>query len=68
LEIPGSLEEIIMACLEKEPHKRPQDALELDQRLAEVKLDEHWTGERAEKWWRVHLPEYAKNPISQSMD
>jgi hypothetical protein len=68
LEIPPALEEIIMTCLEKDPDKRPQDALELDRRLAAVALGGDWSEERAEKWWKVHLPEYAQKPDSQSLE
>ena len=68
LQIPPELDNIIMACLEKDPAKRPQDANELDQRLAAVELSESWTGERAEKWWKVHLPEFAQKPISRSLE
>jgi serine/threonine-protein kinase len=68
LEIPPALEEVVMACLEKEPSKRPKDADDLDRRLTSVDLAESWTKERAEKWWRVHLPEYATKPVSQSLE
>ena len=36
--IPAELEQIIMACLEKDPHKRPQSATELIARLKAVPL------------------------------
>ena len=68
LEIPPGLEEIVMTCLEKDPDRRPQDADDLDRRLAGITLEEPWSGERAEKWWKVHLPEYAQKPISQSFE
>jgi serine/threonine-protein kinase len=68
LEIPPALEEAVMACLEKEPSNRPKDADDLERRLTSVDLAESWTTERAEKWWRVHLPEYAQKPASQSLE
>ncbi len=57
LEIPESLERIIMSCLEKDPSNRPQSAGELDSMLAASIPDDVWTGEKAEEWWRLHLPE-----------
>jgi DNA-binding NtrC family response regulator len=63
--IPERLEQIILACLEKAPEKRPSSALELWRQLGEVTVDELWTSERAELWWREHLPELA-NPSPAS--
>jgi serine/threonine-protein kinase len=59
MEIPESLERIIMACLEKDPAKRPPSASELGRLLKATKLAESWTAERAERWWRAHRPEVA---------
>jgi serine/threonine-protein kinase len=55
--IPPALEALVLACLEKDPAKRPQTAVELEARLAELGLASAWTRERAEKWWRTHVPE-----------
>jgi serine/threonine-protein kinase len=57
--IPERLEQIVMACLEKTPDKRPASAVELWRQLGEVPLATPWTLERAESWWREHLPELA---------
>ena len=54
--VPEELERIVMDCLEKAPGKRPATALELWHRLGEVPLDDPWTPERAESWWREKLP------------
>jgi serine/threonine-protein kinase len=55
-EIPQSLERLIMACLDRDPGKRPQSASELMMRLREVALANPWTPARAEHWWRTHRP------------
>ncbi len=62
--VPERLERIVLACLEKEPHKRPRSALELWQQLGEVPIENPWTQERAEGWWREHLPELSVPPPS----
>ena len=54
--IPAELEQIIMACLEKDPLKRPQSAAELTARLKALPAGAAWTPERAEHWWLAHRP------------
>jgi serine/threonine-protein kinase len=54
--IPPDLEQLIMACLEKDPNRRPQTARELMAQLKAVPLDVEWTAERAEHWWQAHRP------------
>lgn len=57
LPIPPELDDLLMACLEKNPDSRPSSALALDERLARVKLDRPWTDEQAREWWETHAPE-----------
>ena len=52
--IPERLEQIVLACLEKEPEKRPQSAIDLWRQLDEVRLGTPWSIERAENWWKEH--------------
>ena len=54
ISIPHALEELILACLEKNPNKRPQTARELGDKLRELGLDKAWTRSRREAWWREH--------------
>jgi len=57
LEIPAALDEIILACLEKDPAGRPQNARELATRLAALDCTgESWTSDQAQRWWDAHHP------------
>jgi hypothetical protein len=56
LPIPPALDELVMACLAKQPGDRPQSARELSRRLAAVDGIEPWTDERARHWWDTHEP------------
>jgi len=60
--IPERLEQIVLACLEKSPKVRPPSAMDLFHQLAEVRVETPWSAERAESWWREHLPAYAGPP------
>ena len=52
--IPAALESLVMACLAKDPAKRPQTARELSRRLAASIGDAAWTDDRARQWWDEH--------------
>ncbi len=49
--IPTGLEELIMACLAKDPSARPT-AHELRIALARLALDSEWTEREASAWWK----------------
>jgi serine/threonine-protein kinase len=57
LRIPPELDEMVLACLEKDPRKRPQDAGQLFQMALDCRSCETWTNERAQLWWETHLLE-----------
>ncbi|MCZ6752981.1 MAG: protein kinase [Acidobacteria bacterium] len=59
MSIPGSLDQIVLACLQKAPDDRPRSGDELRQMLGQVELGEPWTEERAETWWQLHMPDLA---------
>jgi len=44
----------VLGCLEKAPKNRPQSAIDLWRQLGEVTLENPWSLERAERWWREH--------------
>jgi PAS domain S-box-containing protein len=51
--IPEALDRVILACLDKDPARRPQSALELRSYLRMIPLATPWTEERADGWWRA---------------
>jgi serine/threonine-protein kinase len=55
--IPRELDELVLACLEKDPNKRPQDAAELFRLACGCGACGEWTNESAIAWWETHLPE-----------
>jgi serine/threonine-protein kinase len=56
LPIPKELDEIVLACLAKDPSERPQTARELARRLEAVPVNGEWTPELAQEWWETHQP------------
>jgi serine/threonine-protein kinase len=49
--VPADLEAAILRCLEKDPGRRPQSAMELDAQLAACKDAPEWDRSRAADWW-----------------
>jgi serine/threonine-protein kinase len=57
LPIPAQLDQLVLACLEKDPDQRPQSARELFALAQDCKSCETWTQHSAKTWWETHLPE-----------
>jgi serine/threonine-protein kinase len=57
LPVPRELDQMILACLQKDPKQRPQDAGELYQMACQVRIRDEWSSDEAKRWWRVHLPQ-----------
>lgn len=60
LAMPTELDRLVMACLAKDPARRPQSAASLLEALASIHLVEPWTQQRAAEWWRGYA--VASNP------
>ncbi len=50
-EIPQKLEDVVLACLAKDPDRRPQNAKALSKMLEWLEFEMPWTDEAAEQWW-----------------
>jgi serine/threonine-protein kinase len=60
LRIPRELDDLVLACLEKDPNKRPQNAEELLRLAKQCNTCECWGYDEARVWWQGHLPELTK--------
>jgi serine/threonine-protein kinase len=65
VEVPPELEALVLACLEKDPARRPESAAALRAQLEACRV-EPWTDEDARRWWQKHQAELA-HPIATSV-
>jgi serine/threonine-protein kinase len=56
LPIPRELDDLVMACLQKDPALRPQNAGELLGMAYDCHCSEAWGQHEARHWWQAHLP------------
>jgi serine/threonine-protein kinase len=68
LPIPPELDALVLDLLAKDPAARPAGAAEVARRLAAIPLADPWTRERAERWWRAHLPQEISTQICQASE
>jgi hypothetical protein len=57
LRIPRDVDDLVLACLEKEPSKRPQTAEEVLRMIRKCRSAQTWDQDSARGWWQTHLPE-----------
>ena len=60
--VPEWVDDLVLACLAKDPVDRPASAAEIAQRITMLEGSARWTPSRAEEWWHVHMPELALSP------
>ena len=57
LPIPRELDELVLACLQKDPDMRPQSAEDLLRMAESCRVCESWNQMAARRWWETHLPD-----------
>jgi serine/threonine-protein kinase len=55
LPIPPEIDRLVLACLEKDPNLRPQNASELLRLLEASRTGKSWGQDSAKAWWDKHL-------------
>ena len=55
LPVPADLDDLVLACLAKDPANRPPSAEALAARLGQIEFAHPWTRERAGEWWHTHM-------------
>ena len=69
LPIPPELDDLILACLQKDPALRPQNAGELLNMAYGCNCVDAWGQEEARQWWQTHLPDLTgSQPIPTRRD
>jgi hypothetical protein len=57
LPLPSELDELLLACLAKDPAGRPPSARALRSRLEAAPASRDWNEDAAHRWWQRHAPE-----------
>ena len=56
LDIPESLEAVVLQCLEKDPGRRPASAEEIGRMIDACRLTASWGKDHGRAWWDLHIP------------
>ena len=62
--VPHALEDILMACLAKQPSGRPAAATVLADQLRAIGPFDDWDEARASRWWREVAPQTDGDPAT----
>jgi eukaryotic-like serine/threonine-protein kinase len=65
-EIPRAIDDLVMACLQKDPKQRPLNGEELLQMACACGTADTWDEHAAKAWWQAHLPQLAR-PMTVTM-
>jgi eukaryotic-like serine/threonine-protein kinase len=60
LPISRAIDELVLACLNKDPTKRPRDAEDVLERAAQCVGANQWDRAMAREWWEAHLPHFTR--------
>jgi hypothetical protein len=55
--IPPEIDDLVLACLDKDPARRPQSAEELGRLASRYETARTWDPDAAQTWWEAHLPQ-----------
>ena len=59
--LPAELDQLVHACLAKDPHQRPAGVLLVAECLRALRPtpEDAWTTQRCAAWWQAHVPRQA---------
>jgi len=55
LAVSRALDDVVLACLEKDPRRRPQDAAAVREMVRRIPMREPWDQDAARRWWERHF-------------
>lgn len=55
--IPPALDDLILACLDKDRARRPASARAVTEAILALQSAHPWTQAQAEQWWHAHRPQ-----------
>jgi len=64
--VPEDLAALLLACLEKEPSRRPESAAVLRHRLESCEAFGEWDGERATRWWSDNAAKLSERRVQHA--